>query len=70
LSVSTYTVSGMTCQHCVAAVTQEVSKLPGVENVAIELVPEGDSTLRITSSAPVAEDVVRDAVDEAGYALR
>ena len=70
MSVSTYTVSGMTCQHCVAAVTQEVSKLPGVENVVIELVPEGDSTLRITSSAPVAEDVVRDAVDEAGYALR
>jgi copper chaperone CopZ len=60
----------MTCEHCVTAVTEEVSRLPGVEAVDIELVAGGDSTLNITSSVPVADEAVRDAVDEAGYAVR
>ncbi|HEY8719846.1 heavy-metal-associated domain-containing protein [Pengzhenrongella sp.] len=65
-----YTVSGMTCGHCVAAVTTELSALPGVQDVAIQLVAGGDSTVTVTSGAPLPEPAVREAVDEAGYTLQ
>jgi copper chaperone CopZ len=60
----------MTCGHCVAAVTTELSTLPGVQNVTIELVAGGDSTVTVTSGAPLSEPAVREAVDEAGYTLQ
>lgn len=63
---NTYTVTGMTCQHCVSAVTSELSELPGVENVQVDL-PTGAVT--VTSDAPLSGDAVRAAVDEAGYEL-
>jgi len=63
---NTYTVTGMTCSHCVQAVTGELSTLPGVEAVQIDL-PSGAVT--VTSAAPLAENDVRAAVDEAGYEL-
>jgi len=63
---STYTVTGMTCSHCVQAVTGELSTLPGVEDVRIDL-PTGAVT--VTSQVPLTETDVRDAVDEAGYQL-
>jgi copper chaperone CopZ len=66
---SSYTVTGMTCGHCVAAVTEELTALPGVENVHVQLVPGGDSVVTVTSAAPLADDAVREAVDEAGYAV-
>jgi len=65
-----YTVTGMTCGHCVAAVTEELNALPGVQGVTIDLVAGGDSTVTVTSAAPLAEQAVREAVDEAGYALQ
>jgi copper chaperone CopZ len=68
-TTTTYTVSGMTCDHCVAAVTQEVGKLPGVTAVDIRMVAGGESTVAVSSVEPVAEGDVRDAVDEAGYKL-
>ena len=69
MNTSTYSVTGMTCGPCVAAVTQELSGLPGVTEVAIELVPEGLSMVTVSSAGPLAEDAVRAAVDEAGYEL-
>lgn len=66
---SAYGVSGMTCGHCVAAVTEELSKIAGVRRVDIDLVPGGESAVVVTSGAPLAEDAVREAVDEAGYVL-
>ncbi|WP_432512589.1 heavy-metal-associated domain-containing protein [Kineococcus sp. SYSU DK001] len=62
-------VSGMTCGHCVAAVTEEVSALPGVESVRVDLVAGGTSTLTITSASPLDRAAVAAAVDEAGYEL-
>ncbi len=59
----------MTCGHCVSAVTKEVGGIPGVESVAIELVPNGRSVVRIGSGAPIPEAAVRAAVEEAGYTL-
>ena len=69
MTTTTYTVTGMTCGHCVGAVTKELSGLPGVTEVAIDLVPEGLSTVTVSSEEPLAEDAVRAAVDEAGYEL-
>ena len=69
MSTSTYTVTGMTCGHCVSSVTEELTALPGVRNVEVDLVAGGDSTVTVTSEQPLEEDAVRAAVDEAGYAL-
>jgi len=68
-TTATYTVTGMTCGHCVSSVTEEISKLPGVSEVAVDLVPEGASAVTVTSAAPLDEPAVREAVDEAGYEL-
>ena len=61
-----YTVTGMTCAHCVASVTEEVRAVVGVEDVDVVL-ETGDLT--VTSSRPVDEDAIRAAVEEAGYQL-
>ena len=61
-----YTVTGMTCEHCVASVTEEVAEVVGVENVQVDLATGG---LLVTSREPVTEAAVRDAVEEAGYQL-
>jgi copper chaperone len=64
MSTSTYTVVGMTCGHCVNAVTEEVAQLPGVSAVDVDLASGG---LTVTSDTPVDEAAVRAAVEEAGY---
>jgi copper chaperone len=64
VSTATYTVVGMTCGHCVTAVTEEVSAVPGVTDVDVDLASGG---LTVTGEAPVDEDAVRAAVEEAGY---
>ena len=61
-----YTVQGMTCGHCAAAVTEEVSKLDGVESVVVD-VPAG--SVRVVSAAPLDSTQVAAAVEEAGYEL-
>ena len=66
---ASYSVSGMTCSHCVAAVTEEVGRLAGVNTVDVELNAGGDSRGTVNSEAPLPVDDVRTAVDEAGYAL-
>ncbi|PPK95344.1 copper chaperone CopZ [Kineococcus xinjiangensis] len=68
-STSRYGVTGMTCGHCVSAVREEVSALDGVRAVDVELVTGGTSTVTVTSDAPLPEESVRAAVDEAGYEL-
>jgi copper chaperone CopZ len=61
---STYTVTGMTCAHCVSAVTEEVQAIPGVE--AVEVVLE-TGAVSVTSAGPVDRAAVAAAVEEAGY---
>jgi len=65
-STATFTVSGMTCEHCVASVSDEVLEIAGVTGVDVDL-PSGKLT--ITSDQPLSEDAVASAVDEAGYRL-
>lgn len=64
--VSTWTVTGMTCGHCVASVTEEISEIPGVEAVAVAL---ETGAVTVTSAAPLDRAAVEVAVTEAGYVL-
>ena len=66
MSTTTYTVTGMTCGHCVSAVTEEVTQVPGVTGVDVDL---ASGRLTVSSDAPVDEAAVRAAVEEAGYSL-
>jgi copper chaperone len=65
-TTAVYTVSGMTCGHCVKSVTEEVSAISGVRSVDVEL---ATGKVTVTSDAPLADGDVEAAVDEAGYAL-
>ncbi len=64
-----YRVTGMTCQHCVAAVTEEVGSIEGVSGVAVDLQPEGESVVQVTSAVALADDDLAQAIEEAGYTL-
>jgi copper chaperone len=61
----TYTVTGMSCDHCVASVNEEVSEIAGVSAVSVDL---PSSRLKVTGVG-VTDDQVRAAVEEAGYKL-
>ncbi|MFS4507189.1 heavy-metal-associated domain-containing protein [Clavibacter sp. Sh2141] len=67
MTTTAFPVTGMTCAHCVASVTEEVGELPGVASVAVDLVVGGDSTVTVESDGPLDLAAVRAAVDEAGY---
>jgi len=60
-------VSGMTCGHCVSAVSEELESLAGVEAVDVELNAGGISTVTITSSNELTPSEIGEAVAEAGY---
>jgi copper chaperone len=64
--VSTWTVTGMTCHHCVMSVTEELSEIAGVESVDVDL---ESGRVTVTSDAELGRPDVEAAVTEAGYAL-
>ncbi len=66
-TVTTLMVPGMTCGHCVSSVTKELQAVAGVENVSVELRKEAESEVTVFSDNPLAEDALREAIDEAGY---
>ncbi|ACU71389.1 Heavy metal transport/detoxification protein [Catenulispora acidiphila DSM 44928] len=65
-TTAVYTVSGMTCDHCVKSVTEEVGAIDGVQNVDVVL---ATGQVTVTSAAPLTVEAVEAAVDEAGYTL-
>jgi copper chaperone CopZ len=69
MGTTAYAVEGMTCGHCVAAVSREVTRIEGVTGVQIQLVPEGVSRVEVESSARVDPTRVAAAVAEVGYDL-
>ena len=69
MSTTRYQVEGMTCEHCVTSVTEEVGALPGVTGVEVELVTGGRSTVTVEAAEPLTDEQVREAVAEAGYTL-
>ena len=66
MTTTTYLVTGMTCDHCVRAVTTELVLLPGVRSVDVNL---GEGAVTVTSDGPLDLEEVREAIDEAGYVL-
>jgi copper chaperone len=63
-TTTTYTVTGMTCGHCVRSVTEEVGKIDGVTKVDVDLT---SGRVTVESEAPVDDAAFAAAVDEAGY---
>lgn len=65
-TTTTYQIIGMTCAHCVSAVSKELAALPGVRGVEVDL---SAGTATVTSDSVLPPDEIRNAVDEAGYEL-
>lgn len=65
-TTKTYTVTGMTCGHCVSAVREEISRIPGVQSVDVDL---ASGAVTVASAGALDDAAVAAAVDEAGYAL-
>jgi copper ion binding protein len=65
-TTKTYTVTGMTCSHCVSSVSSEIGQISGVDDVRVDL---ANGTVTVTSEQPVDDAAVAAAVDEAGYEL-
>ena len=63
---ATYHVTGMTCEHCVRAVSAELKHLDGVRDVEVVLVAGGESTVTVNSEEPLPAVLVAAALDEAG----
>jgi copper ion binding protein len=66
MATTTYQVNGMTCGHCVNAVSSEIGRLAGVTGVRVDL---DNGAVEVTSDQPLDPAAVRAAVDEAGYEL-
>lgn len=64
-----FDVAGMTCGHCVSSVTEELSELPGVESVTVDLNVGGASAVTVRSTSALTTDAVRAAIEDAGYKL-
>ena len=66
MTTATYQVTGMTCEHCVHAVSGELKALAGVSDVTVNLHPGSESAVTVTSEAPLAAGAVVAALDDAG----
>lgn len=66
MSTTTVTVTGMTCGHCVSSVREEISSIPGVTGVDVDLV---SGRVDIDSDTPIEDAAVAEAVDDAGYQI-
>ena len=62
--METIKIQGMTCQHCVMAVTKALGKLPGLKNLKVDL-GKGEATFENTENLSRAS--IRQAVEDAGY---
>jgi copper ion binding protein len=62
---TTFTVTGMTCEHCQRAVTEEITGVDGVQSVTVDL---ATGTVTVTADRPVDRADIAAAIDEAGYA--
>ena len=66
MTATAYAVTGMTCEHCVRSVAEELTQLSGVTGVTVDLVPGGESTVTVTSDGPLSAAAVSGALAEAG----
>ncbi|MEV4296458.1 heavy-metal-associated domain-containing protein [Microbispora rosea] len=64
MTTATYTVTGMTCGHCVSSVKEEIGEVPGVTGVEVDL---ATGLVTVESDSPLDTATIRAAVEEAGY---
>ena len=64
-----YTVTGLTCNHCVMTVSRAAALVPGVTGVSVDLVPNGESTLHLDSEEAIDRTELESAITESGYTL-
>jgi len=64
MAETTYRVPDVNCEHCVRAITEELSKLPGVERVRVDL---GAKLVTVRHDATVSDEQLREGINEAGY---
>lgn len=69
MNTTTISIDGMTCGHCVASVTEEITGIDGVSKVDVDLHAGGISTATVESSGPLSEATLSEAVAEAGYTV-
>ena len=69
MTANEYQVTGMTCGHCVSSVTEELSEIPGVTSVDVDLHAGGTSPVSITSERELSPEEISAAVTEAGYTV-
>jgi len=66
IGATTFQVTGMTCDHCRRAVTDEISRIPGINGVTVDL---ATGSVTVTAGQPVDRADITHAIDEAGYTL-
>lgn len=66
---TTLNISGMTCQHCVLSVEEELEAIDGVDQVSVALEPGGISTAHISANRDIPDATLNEAVTEAGYTV-
>ncbi|HUX68934.1 MAG TPA: heavy-metal-associated domain-containing protein [Cellulomonadaceae bacterium] len=66
---TTFSVDGMTCHHCVHHVTEELTAIPGVTDVTIDLQAGASSPVTVVSDGPLTDEAIAAAIEEAGYAV-
>lgn len=66
MTQQTFAVTGLTCGHCVQAVTSELKEVPGVTEVTVDLEPGGTSQVQVNADHALSENEVAAALDEAG----
>ncbi|WP_372697632.1 MULTISPECIES: heavy-metal-associated domain-containing protein [unclassified Arthrobacter] len=69
MNTTTISIDGMTCGHCVASVTEEITGIDGVSKVDVDLNAGGISTATVESAGPISEATLSEAVAEAGYTV-
>ena len=69
MSEKSIRVAGMTCDHCVNAVTEELSKISGVTGVSIELNTDAPTPVNIVADIDISDAEITAAVEEAGYTI-
>ncbi|MBM7051721.1 MULTISPECIES: heavy-metal-associated domain-containing protein [unclassified Rothia (in: high G+C Gram-positive bacteria)] len=67
MATTTVRATGLTCNHCALSVTEEVSEVEGVDEVTVDVVKDGESTITIEHTDPISETAVNAAIAEAGF---
>lgn len=66
MTSASYTVQGMTCDHCVGSVTAEVTKISGITDISVDVAA---GRLTVSSDEPISDAAIVEAVEEAGYQI-